>query len=122
MIKDLPDEYLLASVYADENGKTVEEVIAAITQGTLEGRAIDGKWHVESEWSRYKREEKQLEAELKRIKSQAKFDREQGLVRVVSVDIPFKDVFVLTFKIAVAGLIIGISALLLLSLLLVVID
>tara|TARA_B100000586_G_C19861005_1_gene322829 strand:+ start:65 stop:433 length:369 start_codon:yes stop_codon:yes gene_type:complete len=110
--KDEKDEYELASDYAERHNKPVEDVITSIGQGTLEGCVIDGKWHVESEARRDERGQKRMEAESKRIKGQEKADRDQGLVKVTRIRIPFGDMVVLYLQVAGAALIVfGIPAL-----------
>ena len=103
--KEDTDGYVLAEDYATAAFKTVEEVTEQLKNGTLKGRVINNSWYVKSSL-KIKRPE-DIEASSEAHKD---FMKSLKPVKVVSVDIPFGDVIVLTFKSAVAGLIIGIPA------------
>ena len=104
------DGYVLAEDYATATFKTVEEVTEQLKNGTLKGRVINNSWYVKSSL-KIKRPE-DIAAEEASAKADKDFMKSLKPVKVVSVDIPFGDVLALTFKSAVAALIVfGIPAL-----------
>ena len=107
------DGYIPAAEYAALKYMRIWEVTEQLKNGTLKGRVINNSWYVKS--SLKPRSAEDIAAETRaNIEASAKADKDfmKSLkpVKVVSVDIPFGDVIVLTFKSAVAGLIIGIPA------------
>ena len=113
------DGYALAEDYAMARAAfmTVEEITEQLKNGTIKGRVINNSWYVKSSL-KIKRPEDIAAETRANIEVSAKADKDfmKSLkpVKVVSVDIPFGDVLVLTFKSAVAALIVfGIPVLIL---------
>ena len=113
------DGYALAEDYAMARAAfmTVEEITEQLKNGTIKGRVINNSWYVKSSL-KIKRPEDIAAETRANIEASAKADKDfmKSLkpVKVVSVDIPFGDVIVLTFKSAVAALVVfGIPVLIL---------
>ena len=109
--------YVLASDYAEQKNMPVEEVTERIRNGTLEGRIINDRWYLKEI---IKTAEEIAVERRANIEASAKagkdFMKSIKPVQVVSIDIPFGDIFWLTLKAFGASILIAIPTALLLAL------